>query len=451
MLPPLSLTHTGNVTAAAHPYDSLQYESSPIEWLAPERLALASRLHGGPRLDLQRYRYLEIGCGNGANLVPLAFYRRHGSFVGLDVAPSACAALRSKRATLGLGNLEIVEADLVEAASALAAQGACAGCFDFIVAHGVFSWISEATRTKLLKLCEHYLAPNGLLYLSYNARPGWDVRGLVRAYLVGQTQRVNAGLAVRAKLAQRLAAQLIPPLQESPHPFSQLLANELELVREAHFSYVGHDYLAEHNRAFWRTEFLELLTAHGFTHVADADFNYSSGRVSEAVLEGVADLQLPDHAVEDTIDLLSFRQFHCPVLTRNTSARSPLSSAEFEALLVASCLQPTERVGEFIHPSGYRVETHQESMQNALLHLARRWPTSAPVARLFSDPLTIREDLLLLQKNGLIELRLAEPEATLAPDPLHALEAPFGYRTTPWHTREALDSQTPPSERQTAE
>ena len=71
------------MTASPNPYDELPYQSFPIEWTAPERLALASLLHGGPRPLLDGYRVLELGCGSGANLLALAYYRQHVTFLGV--------------------------------------------------------------------------------------------------------------------------------------------------------------------------------------------------------------------------------------------------------------------------------------------------------------------------------------------------------------------------------
>src|SRR5262245_42242049 len=207
-----------------HPYDALPYESSPIEWLAPERLAFASLFHGGPEPPLSGYRYLELGCGNGANLLPLAFYRRNAQFVGLDAAPSACRMAREWARQLKLDNFEIIEADFARGNEQLDGE------FDFIVAHGVFSWGPDETRDELLTFGRQRLPAGGLLYLSYNTRPGWDVRGMVRAYLMEQTSDLEERPLERAQLARTLAAKLVPPLRQAEHPFSQLLANELSLV-----------------------------------------------------------------------------------------------------------------------------------------------------------------------------------------------------------------------------
>lgn len=90
-----------------NPYDALPYRSRPIEWSAPERLALCSLLHGGPtpRLDAaDGYRVLELGCGDGANLLPLAYYRPHAGFVGVDGSRRAMELAESRRRELGLSN-----------------------------------------------------------------------------------------------------------------------------------------------------------------------------------------------------------------------------------------------------------------------------------------------------------------------------------------------------------
>ena len=125
------------MNAPSNPYDELPYTSFPIEWTAPERLALASFLHGGPRTRLDEYRVLELGCGNGANLLPLAYYRRQATFVGVDGAQSQIEVAQARQAALELSNLEFIHTDFLTATDRLSGQ------FDFILAHGVFSWVPE--------------------------------------------------------------------------------------------------------------------------------------------------------------------------------------------------------------------------------------------------------------------------------------------------------------------
>src|SRR5947208_12695426 len=114
------------LTSLYSPYDEVPYRSYPIEWTAPERLALASLLHGGPRQSLDAYRMLELGCNDGTNLIPLAYYRQQASFVGIDGSTRQIAIANDKRSSLGLTNVSFVTSDF------LAADDAVSGQFDFI-------------------------------------------------------------------------------------------------------------------------------------------------------------------------------------------------------------------------------------------------------------------------------------------------------------------------------
>ena len=88
-----------------NPYDELPYESYPIEWTAPEWLALVSMLHGGPRTRVARARVLELGCGDGANLLPMAAYRPSSAFVGLDSSTRLLATAREDQLAANLSLL----------------------------------------------------------------------------------------------------------------------------------------------------------------------------------------------------------------------------------------------------------------------------------------------------------------------------------------------------------
>ncbi len=421
-----------------NPYDELPYRSLPIEWTAPERLALASLLHGGPRQRLDGYRVLELGCGDGANLLPLAYYRRDAHFVGVDGARSRIEVAERHRAVLGLSNVELVGADFLEAADRLTGE------FDFIVAHGVISWVSPEARDALLALCAARLRRGGLLYLNYNAYPGWKVRGMVRDFLLAETAERGC-LPCRAESARRVSARVAATLSGTDHPYSRLVADEFRFVSESHVSYVAHEFLAEHNHAYWRSEFLALAARHGLAYVADADFNYGSGRIPEELAPHLVAERIGRRAIEDTIDLLCYRQLHSPIFTNAPLVPVPPSAGEFAGLFVASCLSPCDAGSEhpaFQHPSGFVVEAKTEAMRSALDRLSRTWPAGLRVSALFDDVSQVVGDLRLLHRNGLIELRCVEPQGgTVCPTRLHELERRYhGHVTTPHHTRDASDA-----------
>jgi SAM-dependent methyltransferase len=397
------------MTGRSTPYDEFPYRSFPIEWTAPERLALASLLHGGPRVPLEGYRVLELGCGDGTNLISLASDRPQGEFVGIDSARTRIAVADEKRSTLRLTNVSFVACDFGEAADAVL------GPFDFIIAHGVFSWVAPEMQAAILRLCADRLRQGGLLYLNYNAKPGWNVRGLVRDFLVSQTAAI-AGLRARTDRAREVALRMAEELQGGDHPYSQLLAREFRLVGELDESMTAHDYLSEYNEVYTRREFLDLVRRYGFTYVADADFNYPSGRLPEALLARLAILEISDDATVATADLLCYRQLHSPILTSPDFERRLPDVTEWSALIVASSLveqeSPNREVYLFVHPTGYEVEARTDQKVQALRRLQPLWPSGLPTGGLFASVEEVIDDLKLLQRNGLIEIRVVDEKNT---------------------------------------
>lgn len=425
------MTPTNTVTPQ-NPFDELPYFAFPIEWTSPERLALASLFHGGPRLPLERYRVLELGCANGANLLPLAWYRRHAEFTGLDASGRQIDTANECRARLGLDNLRFVKGDFRTALERIDGE------FDVIMAHGVFSWVPDDARDAMLALCAGRLSPNGLLYLNYNAHPGWTVRGLVRDFLLQQTAGVE-NLEERAQLCRKISADVISPLKEGEHAFTRLMANEFRLVVDQHPAYIAHEYLTPVNRAYWREEFFAVLREAGFAHIADADFNCISNRITAEVAGLMKQAGLSDQGAGSAADLMCYRQMQSPVLAHSTFKCEPCTQDEFSRLYIASRLVPADdRDGHavFITPAGEEIEVNDPSICRALKKLQPLWPRGRRVQSLFADVAEARNSLEFMHSNELVELRCIEPgDFGVPPEPLNTLEKSLrNCSTSPWHT-----------------
>lgn len=421
-----------NPDTAQNPFDEFPYLAYPIEWTSPEHLALASLVHGGPRLPLDHYRVLELGCANGANLLPLAWYRRHGEFTGLDASGRQIDTANACKTKLGLTNVHFVEGDFRSALDLLEGQ------FDIIMAHGVFSWVPDDARDAMLELCATQLSPNGILYLNYNAHPGWTVRGLVRDYLLQQTRHV-ASLEERAELCRQISARVISPLGEGEHAFTRLMTNEFRLVVDHHPAYIAHEYLSPVNRAYWRDEFFEVLRKSGFSYIADADFNCISNRITTEIADLMKQSDLADEAAENAADLMCYRQMQSPLLTHSPLQTRPCGLDEFSGLYMASRLVPAESRGQhaiFLTPGGEEIEITDEHISRALKTLQPEWPRGRRIRSLFTDVEDVMESLEFMLRNELIELRCVEPgEFGVAAEPLNELERSLrNVSTSPWHT-----------------
>ena len=156
---------------AHNAYDALRYPGHFYPQSSPDRLATLGTLVGLHPARVESCRVLEIGCGEGGNLIPLADRFPGSRFVGVDLSGASIARGQQTIAALGLNNIELIAQDILTFT-------APAGAFDYIIAHGVLSWVPEPVRHHILALCGLCLASNGLAYLSYDVLPGGHLRTL---------------------------------------------------------------------------------------------------------------------------------------------------------------------------------------------------------------------------------------------------------------------------------
>ena len=154
-------------------YDALPYQSLPFPQAHPDRLAGIATLLGLKPPAVETARVLELGAAAGGHLIPMAEQLPRGSFLGVDLSARQVADGQETIRALGLTNVELRPADLTGVDESF-------GTFDYILAHGVYSWVPEAVRDHLLRACRRNLAPNGVAYVSYNTLPGWSMRGMIR-------------------------------------------------------------------------------------------------------------------------------------------------------------------------------------------------------------------------------------------------------------------------------
>lgn len=167
--------------AVTTPYDIVRYPSWPVPETHPAALAVFAALFGLPFVAHRCCRVLEIGCGEGVNLMSMAVTAPQAEFVGLDLAESAIARGRETARAAGLGNVTLLARDLLASADDL-------GRFDFIVAHGLYAWVPQPVRAAVMRLVGRSLSPHGLAFVSYNAYPGCRLREVLRDLLLDATR-----------------------------------------------------------------------------------------------------------------------------------------------------------------------------------------------------------------------------------------------------------------------
>ena len=153
-------------------YDRITYRTLPMPQTHPDRLATIALLHGMTPRSIAGCRVLELGCGDGSNLIPMAYGLPGSEFVGVDLAATAVASGSAAISTLGLRNVVLHHQDVMDVSAAF-------GTFDYIIAPGIYSWVPAPVRDRILAICEAHLAPRGVAFVSYNTYPGCHLRQAV--------------------------------------------------------------------------------------------------------------------------------------------------------------------------------------------------------------------------------------------------------------------------------
>jgi SAM-dependent methyltransferase len=216
------------------------YPRNFVPQLAPTmmRLVAALALHPPPPGD--DFDYCELGAGRGDTLALLAAASPAARFVGIDIASDHVAFARALAERGGLTNLRLIEGDFEDVALRDATSD-----FDFIVAHGVLSWVSPAKRAALFAFARAKLKPGGLLFISYNALPGWAVMEPLRRIMLEHAATVGGSTLDRARAAYDFARRLAEAKAGyfASHPTAQKM---LDLMEQGGLAYVAHEYFHAH-------------------------------------------------------------------------------------------------------------------------------------------------------------------------------------------------------------
>lgn len=440
-------------------YDDVPYHGTAVANTAPAHLALCSAWHGGPRPRLDGYRAVELGCGDGANMVALAFYNPGCIFVGADSSRVEVDRARAAAAEVGVQNVRFIHRDVRDL------DGGEFGPFDYAVAHGLYSWVPEDAREAILAFCRRSLAPDGLAYVSYNAQPGWATRRLVRETLVASRSVREAHVADRARRAMELAGRLLEDLPSREYAHALLLSGELERVRDGKPFYVLHEYLADVNEGFWLGEFVRGARRHGLGYVADAQFCRWEGHVPAELRESLAARGLDAVEREERADLLGNRYFRASILRQGDAPLASVGSRGlmdemYAATSLAAQSDPFDLregvVERFTGSGGMEVTLDGAVTKAAVVLLSAQWPAGIRMPELCArasallashgidapadGPSHLPDELAELFEAGQADFRLREPafDLTVPANPrAHALarfEAARGeVLTTPYH------------------
>jgi SAM-dependent methyltransferase len=391
-------------------YDQVRYPGQPFQQSHPDRLATVASLYGMRPAPVPRCRVLELGCGSGHNLIPIAYQWPESELLGLDLSRRAIEEGRGEIAALGLTNIELRRLDIAEVTAEL-------GRFDYIIAHGVYSWVPPAVRATILDIFKANLAPHGVAYVSYNCYPGAFTNDLARRMMLfhvrdcaDPVERVRESRALLAFLAEASAENQIHGL---------ILRAQHERIRDKSDVLLFHDDLDAGATPFFLYEIVEEAARHGLQYVADAASPVLEPRIhSEPVRRMLERIPLRELAVrEQYLDFTNGRGFRNTLFCHDdVDLHRDVGPADVARYHLSALIERAPGTGpgpdataEFTAVRGASLSTDHPLSKSALAYLGDTWPRAVRFTELVEQSLA-----RLGEAADAIRARLAEEVAALS-------------------------------------
>src|SRR5438067_6120624 len=399
-------------------YEQVAYPGFVYPQTHPGRLAVIGALFGMNPAPPERSNVLELGCGDGGNLIPLAYELPESRFFGLDLSPAAVQRGQQLIAHVGLKNVTITTGDILQ-------FPADAGHFDYIVAHGVYSWVPAEVRQELLAICQAHLAPQGIVYISYNAKPGGYVSNVARDIMRFHTRHFSE--PDEQMKQSRALLKFFAEATADSDPYRRLLSYELEQSNLYGDEVFFHDSLAEINEMFYLADFVEAASEHDLQYLGEAEFSEMQDHIFPETVRRTLN-QLPDRIVrEQYLDFLKCRRFRQTLLCRaDVQLREQPDFEVVQRCWIAGAIRPaaaapnvrSDHLEYFEGPRKSRAASNHPISKAALVQLGDMWPQAAHFEDLYanacaaagaardeSDRATLAQSLLGCYSAGLLQLQ----------------------------------------------
>ena len=352
-------------------YDAIPYESTAFPETHPGHLACLARLYGIDSMPPTNCNVLELGCANGGNLIPMAARLPGSYFLGIELSPEQANEGSERIKELGLDNCEIRQMDIMD----LHDDGKK---FDYIITHGMYSWAPPQVRGRILELSSKLLSPRGIAYISFNALPGWRMRGMLRDMLLYQVRGISSPTE-KLEVAQNYLEYLAAGLDDSESAHGDFIKFEIERIRNSHPSYLYHEYLETFNEPVLLKDFISAANDHGLDYVCDIDLALLGER-AEQLLSYVDD---PLERLQQ-LDFLLNRNFHQSLLCHEAQhpMRFPDMSRMADFAWISDLRAPRKlelrriKTVPFTHAEGHKYEISHPLTKAALALLTENFPSA---------------------------------------------------------------------------
>ena len=356
-------------------YDEVPYPALVHPQSHPRVMGAMAALFGLDPAPVATARVLDLGCATGSNLLSLAAELPDATFVGVDLSARQIALGRERAHALGLTNLRLDVADL--------ADDLDLGSFDYVICHGVYSWVAPPLQRRILAHLRRHLArPHGVAYLSFNTYPGWHFGDLVRQLLLRRTSPDLPPLARVAQARAVLTAHTAAAEDGGLH--KALLLAELELIGRSSDAYLYHEhFVADHHPAYFE-DVAAAAAAAGLTYLSNArPDQVLPGTQPPNIAAATAALTDPV-ALQQAFDHHFNNRFRRALFTH--AEHTPRLGLDPRVLARLHVSLPRDREvttapdhGSVTNRDGRAITVHDRALLDFLVHLRERAPASVPL------------------------------------------------------------------------
>lgn len=377
-------------------YDRIEYIAASFPRLNPARIGAVGFLLGMRPKPASRCRVLELGCGQGFTLLALAQIYPDSEFHGIDLSAKHIENASKLASEAGLTNVRFEHRSITDITPEKD------GNYDYIICHGVYSWVPADVKEKILQICGQQLSPQGIGYVSYNTLPGWAHLRVIREILMYHTQRYEDPME-KYKQARTLVAFLretAPGGQEGW--LGKWLQNVETLIGRSDPAYFLHEYLEETNDPCYFYQFMERAHAQGLQYLSEitiastlpSNLGAQASKVIEMLRRSVID-------AEQYMDFARNTQFRSTLLCRADQEISRnIDESRLKNILYATALRPENNrrnltAGEkenFILASGAKFTSHNSIAKAALYFLAKHHGTFLSIPAILDGAKSIMQE-----------------------------------------------------------
>jgi methyltransferase-like protein/SAM-dependent methyltransferase len=400
-------------------YQEVLYPAGIFPQTHPDRLATIGTLRGMRPVSINSCRVLEMACGTGNNLIAMASNLSGSEFIGVDLAENAITSGKALVAGLGLENIRLHHLDVCHL------NREEFGRFDYIIAHGLYSWVPASVREHILAASREMLNPQGIAYISYNAQPGNHLRDLSRGIM-----RYHVARFADPKEKIRQARGILKFLAESrvnANSYVAALKTEFERVMNYTDEVFYHDDLSEINQAFYFQEFIAAAQRHRLQFLGEASPNELGPRnFAPEVITRLRELEGESEIVREQYkDFFLGRAFRETLLCHEEVPLASDFMSEKVCELFCSCdAIASEAKGDdesvlFRRNEGSEVRIKHPQIAAALKYLCAQWPCAVsfeaaldiagPEPTGAPESISVAQALTALYKAGFIEFHVTPP------------------------------------------